>query len=93
LNPFEHSNPFEPSDNKDIESDGALLTHLVKDVSDVGFDSMGLDTKICDLMATGRKLKSNSRKQKDHKREAKNKKRCFHMKAFYWNSRGLADFG
>lgn len=39
-------NPFHASDDEDTESDSALLAHLVKGISDVGFDDTDLDTRI-----------------------------------------------
>ena len=57
-------NPFDWSEVEDTEPDGALLAHLVKEVSEVDWDDAELGTKICDLMATARKSKSSSRKKR-----------------------------
>jgi hypothetical protein len=48
--------------------DDDLLAHLIKDVSEVDFEDMDPDTKLCDLKATARKSKSTSRKRKIQKR-------------------------
>jgi len=44
-------------------------------VSEVNFDDADLDIRICDLMATARKSKSNSRDKKTRKGGNKNRKR------------------
>jgi len=61
-------NPFAASDDEDTENDGTLLEHLVKEITDVGLDDLYLDTKICDLMVTGRKSKASSKKRKNHQK-------------------------
>jgi hypothetical protein len=55
-------NPFDSSDDEETRPDGALLAHLVRDISEVCFDDEELDTKICDLMATSRKSKNTGKK-------------------------------
>jgi hypothetical protein len=45
------------SDEEVDEINNDLLTHLLKDVADVNFDDVDLDTKIYDLMASARQLK------------------------------------
>ena len=52
-------NPFELSDEEDHENDCGLLSHLVKEVTDVDLDDLDLATKICDLKESGRKSKSS----------------------------------
>jgi hypothetical protein len=54
------------SDDDDTTTNGALLAHLVRDVSEVDFDEANLDLKICDLLASNRKSR-NSSKKKGHK--------------------------
>jgi hypothetical protein len=78
-------NPFDSSDDEETRPDGALLSHLVRDISEVCFDDEEPDTKICDLMATLRKSK-NIRK-KGHNTD----KNGVQMKGFFWNSRCLKD--
>ncbi|CAD6271745.1 unnamed protein product [Miscanthus lutarioriparius] len=58
---------LDASDDKTVVDDD-LLTHLIKDVSEVDFEDMDPDTKLCDLKATIRKSKSTSRKHKIRKR-------------------------
>jgi hypothetical protein len=58
---------FDASEDKDADSDNALLAHLVQDVWGVYFDDEALDTMICDLMASSRKARTSkkmARKQK-----------------------------
>ena len=50
------------SDDDDTTTDGALLAHLVRDVSVVRFDEANLDLKICDLLASNRKSRNSSKK-------------------------------
>jgi len=64
-------NPFDTSDEKDAFQDDALLTHLVKDLTDTDFDDSELITKICDLKVSGRKSKSSIKKDKARKRAHK----------------------
>ena len=64
-------NPFSLSDGEDSEDDSSLLSHLVKDITDV---DLVLGTKICDLKVSGRKSKSSSKKEKARKRAQKTKK-------------------
>jgi hypothetical protein len=66
-------NPFAASDDDDTENDGTLLEHLVKEITDVGLDDLYLDTKICDLMVTGRKSKIAAKKRKSHKKGSQQK--------------------
>lgn len=40
------------SDDEDTRTDGALLAHLVGDISEVDFHEADLDIKICDLVAS-----------------------------------------
>ena len=54
------------SDDDDTTTDGALLAHLVRDVSEVDFDEANLELKICDRLASNRKSRSSSKK-KGHK--------------------------
>jgi uncharacterized protein with von Willebrand factor type A (vWA) domain len=58
--------PFNVSEDKDAETDSALLTHLVREVSEVYFDDEALDTKICDLMASSRKARTSKKRAKKH---------------------------
>jgi len=61
--------------NKVLESKKATGEQLVamlqqvQDVSDIGFDDIELDTRICDLMVTGCKSKSRSKKHKERRRD------------------------
>jgi hypothetical protein len=55
-------NPFEDSDDEITRSDSILLSQLVRDISEGGFDNEELDTKICDLMAHSRKSKASGKK-------------------------------
>jgi len=66
-------NPFAASDDEDTENGGTLLEHLVKEITDVGLDDLYLDTKICDLMVTGRKSKIAEEKRKSHKKGSQQK--------------------
>ena len=45
-------NPFETSDEEDASNDNELLSHLVKDLTDLHFDDSDLTTSICDLKAS-----------------------------------------
>ena len=65
------NNPFDPSDEEDAAQDEALLSHLVKDLTDIDFDDSDLTTKICDLKVSRRKLKSSAKKDKVRRRSAK----------------------
>ena len=47
--------PFEPSDEEEASNDNELLSHLVKDLTDLHFDNSDLTTSICDLKASERK--------------------------------------
>jgi hypothetical protein len=60
--PGSDPNPFEESDDENTRSDSILLSQLVRDISEVGFDNEELDTKICDLMAHSRKSKASGKK-------------------------------
>jgi len=64
-------NPFDTSDEKEAFQDDALLTHLVKDLTDTDFDDSELITKICDLKVSGRKSKFSIKKDKARKRAHK----------------------
>jgi len=61
--------------NKVLESKKAsgeqlvAMLQQVQDVSDIGFDDIELDTRICDLMVTGCKSKSRSKKNKERRRD------------------------
>lgn len=68
------SDPFESSDEEEYDNDNILLTHLVKEVSDIGLEDMDLGTKICDLMVTSRKSKATTGKRKGRKKNKQNKK-------------------
>jgi hypothetical protein len=60
-------NPFDESEDKDAETDGALLALLVQEVSKVYFDDEALNTKICDLMASSRKARTSKKRAKNIK--------------------------
>lgn len=62
------ANPFDLSDEEDPENDSGLLSHLVKDITDVDLDDLDLGTRICDLKVAGRKSKSACKKDKAQKR-------------------------
>ena len=47
--------PFEPSDEEEASNDNELLSHLVKDLTDLHFDDSDLTTSICDLKASEQK--------------------------------------
>lgn len=59
---LEKDNPFDASDDEDTELDSSLLAHLVKDVSEADLDDVDMSSKICDLMVSARKSKSNKKK-------------------------------
>jgi hypothetical protein len=65
------TNPFDPSDEEDDSRDDALLSHLVKDLTDVDYDDADLTTRICDLKASVRKSKSSVKKAKARRRVGK----------------------
>jgi hypothetical protein len=65
-------NPFDVSDEEDPEIENGLLSHLVRDLTDVDLDDLDLDTRICDLKVSGRKSKSSSRKHKARRKSQKN---------------------
>jgi hypothetical protein len=58
--------PFDKSEDEDAETDNALLTHLVREVSEVYFDDKALDTKICDLMASSHKAITSKKRANKH---------------------------
>ena len=64
-------NPFDLSDEEDSENDNMLLSHLIKDITDVDLDDPDLGTRICDLKATGRKSKSSAKKANVRKKTQK----------------------
>ena len=61
-------NPFELNDEEDHENDSGLLSHLVKEITDVDLEDLDLDTRICDLKESGRKSKSSTKKDKTSRR-------------------------
>ena len=61
-------NPFDLSDEEDSENDNMLLSHLIKDITDVDLDDPDLGMRICDLKVTGRKSKSLAKKVMAQKR-------------------------
>ena len=67
-------NPFDLSDGEDRETDNDLLSHLVKDITEVDLDNLDLDTRICDLKVSGRKTKSSSKKDKVGRKHHKQNK-------------------
>jgi hypothetical protein len=67
-------NPFDHSDEEDASQDEALLSHLVRDITDIDFDDADLTTKICDLKASGRKSKSSAKKDKARRKSDKRSK-------------------
>ena len=64
-------NPFDLSDEEDPENENRLLSHLIKDITDVDLDDLDLGMRICDLKVTGRKSKSTSKKAKAQKKTQK----------------------
>jgi hypothetical protein len=60
--PCSDTNPFELNDDEYTRPDSALLAHIVQDISEVCFDDVELDIKICDLMAHSRKSKASRKK-------------------------------
>ena len=68
-------NLFVLSDDEEPEEDSLLLSHLVKEVTDVDLDDLDLATKICDLSASSRK--STSKKIKARKNVNKLNKNGF----------------
>jgi hypothetical protein len=62
------SDPFDASEDKGVESHGALLARLVQDVSEVYFDDEVLDIKIYDLMASSRKARTSKKMAKKQKK-------------------------
>jgi hypothetical protein len=79
--------PSSVSEDEDVDSDSALLAHLVWKVLEVYFDDEALDTKICDLMASSRKTRTSKKRSKKKTIE----KIISQMKGMFWNSRGLSD--
>ena len=75
-------NHFDLSDAEDSENDNRLLSHLIKDITDVDLDDPDLGMRICDLKVTGRKSKSSAKKAKARKRP-KTKQKCLPMKGIY----------
>src|SRR5438105_15726178 len=67
-------NIFYTSDVEVNDTDNDLLAHLVRDVSEVDFEDVELDTKICDLVASTRKSKKSPKKPKAHKGTKNSKK-------------------
>ncbi|CAL4977820.1 unnamed protein product [Urochloa decumbens] len=59
---------------EELESEKAMMQQ-VQDVPDIDSDDTDLDTRICDLMVTGRKSKSSSKKNKEHRRDNKSNKK------------------
>ena len=64
-------NPFDLSDEEDPENENRLLSHLIKDITDVDLDDLDLGMRICDLKVTGRKSKSSAKKAKAQKKTQK----------------------
>ena len=64
-------NPFDLSDEEDPENDNRLLSHLIKDITNVDLDDPDLGMRICDLKVTGRKSKSSAKKAKARKKTQK----------------------
>ena len=64
IRPDPSISPFELSDDEATDGDGALLAHLIKDVSEVDLETEDLDTKLCDLMASSRKSHKNRKNKK-----------------------------
>ena len=64
-------NPFDLSDAEDSENDNRLLSHLIKDITDVDLDEPDLGMRICDLKVTRRKSKSSAKKAKAGKKTQK----------------------
>ena len=65
--------PFMTSDDEGDDIDGALLAHLVKDISEIDMEDVDQSNKICDLLVSTRKSKSSS-KRKERKSHPKNPK-------------------
>jgi hypothetical protein len=65
IRPDPSISPFELSDDEATDGDGALLAHLIKDVSEVDLETEDLDTKLCDLMASSRKSHKNRKNKKN----------------------------
>jgi hypothetical protein len=66
-------NPFELSDEESSRPDSILLSQLVRDISEVGFDDEELDTKICDLRAHSRKSKTSGKKGRNTNKKSVSK--------------------
>ena len=64
-------NPFDLSDEEDLENENKLLSHLIKDITNVDLDDPDLGMRICDLKVTGRKSKSTAKKAKAQKKAQK----------------------
>ena len=64
-------NPFDLSDEEDLENENKLLSHLIKDITDVDLDDLDLGMRIYDLKVTGRKSKSIAKKAKARKKTKK----------------------
>ena len=64
-------NPFDLSDEEDLENENKLLSHLIKDITDVNLDDLDLGMRICDLKVTRHKSKSSAKKAKARKKTQK----------------------
>lgn len=72
----EDSNLGLPGNGSDDETDKInvdVLDLLIKDVAEVDFDDVDLDTKICELRASTRKSKKHSKKPGGNKSKTKKK--------------------
>ena len=84
----------EEDEEADANNEGKLLSHLVKDTTEVDLDDIVRDTMLCELVASVRKNKSNSAKKRGRpskRAKASNKKIWFIMRGMFWNSGGLGD--
>ena len=54
----------EEDEDADANHDGKLLSHLVKDTTEVDLDDTVRDITLCELVASVRKNKSNSAKKR-----------------------------
>jgi hypothetical protein len=71
-------NPFILSEGEGTDDDSSLLTHLVREITEVDLDSSDLATRICDLRESSRKSESSSKRAKERKRVNLLKNMLFH---------------
>ena len=71
----------EEDEELDANHEGRLLSHLVKDATEVDLEDTRRDTMLCELVASVRKNKSNSGKKRDaqiRRQKSPNAKKVHH---------------